>query len=477
MRTSRVSKTNIRPFYDGGSGCQYGYSELFENTEDGVCIINEQGQFCYFNKAYEEIMKTGRMVKEGSSIYESKNDGAILKALRDRKSVTGMLKNRNGVSQVSVSASPIFENYIFKGVIAIYRKDPHAPKNKEMERIVELGSLCVEESTEYTGRFREIISHSNTMKRALAIAYKASKISSTVLIRGESGTGKELVARAIHYDSSRAQDPFVTVNCGAIPITLLESELFGYEQGAFTGAVRRKIGKFEQANGGTIFLDEIGDMPLEMQVKLLRVLQERDFQRIGSNKTQKCDVRIIAATHRSIEELITKGEFREDLYYRINVIPIYLPSLKERKEDIPLLVKHFIKKMNGKMEKNITGLSKEAEKCLQSYNWPGNVRELENLIERLVALSSRNTIELQDLPPGISKLYDFCGSSDCANLINIGESGEIATMEEYEREIIKHALKKFRSFNATGKALGITHKTVAMKARKYNIIESLEWDS
>ncbi|MGE5632118.1 MAG: sigma-54 interaction domain-containing protein [Caulobacteraceae bacterium] len=474
MRISRVANTNVRPFCDGGNSGQYNYSSLFDNIGDGICIINEQGQFCYFNKAYEEMLKTGSFLKEGASIYDSQNDGAILKALRDRKSIKGLLKNSRGSSNISVSASPIFENYIFKGVIAIYREELSAPESREKECVLELGSPCIEESMELTGKFKEIIAHSLVMKRALSVAYKASKTSSTVLIRGESGTGKELVAKAVHYNSPRAQGPFITVNCGAIPTTLLESELFGYEQGAFTGAMKRKIGKFEQAAGGTIFLDEIGDMPVEMQVKLLRIIQEREFQRIGGNETIKCDVRIITATHRSIEEAIAKGEFREDLYYRINVIPINLPSLRERKEDIPILVKHFIEKMNNTMDKKINGISKEAEKCLCSYSWPGNVRELENLIERLVVLSDGDAIELRDLPPDISKLYDLNENNGYNNLINIGESGEVATMEEYEREIIKYALKKFRSFNATGKALGITHKTVAMKARKYNIIEDLE---
>ncbi len=304
--------------------------------------------------------------------------------------------------------------------------------------------------------------------------YKASKTSSTVLIRGGSGTGKELVAKAIHNNSKRSGSPFVAVNCGAIPSTLLESELFGYEQGAFTGALKRKIGKFEQANGGTIFLDEIGDMPVEMQVKLLRVIQEKEFQRIGGNDTIKCNLRIIAATNRRIEEAIEKGEFREDLYYRINVIPIYLPSLKERREDIPILAAYFINKIGSEFGKEHIRLSQEAENCLYKYNWPGNVRELENLIERLITLCDRDIIELWDLPPEISKLYDINENLSCSNLINIGESGKIATLEEYEREILKHALKQFGSFNAAGKALGITHKTVATKARKYNIIEDME---
>jgi transcriptional regulator with PAS, ATPase and Fis domain len=388
-----------------------------------------------------------------------------------------LLKNINGSCRISVSASPIFSEYIFKGVIAIYREELSAAADKAQECVVELKTLDNKEDIDYSDKFKDIVACSKSMKSVLNVAYKASKTSSTVLIRGGSGTGKELVAKSIHNNSSRVNGPFVTVNCGAIPTTLLESELFGYEQGAFTGALKRKIGKFEQANGGTIFLDEIGDMPVAMQVKLLRVIQEREFQRVGGNDTIKCNIRIIAATHRRIEEAIEKGDFREDLYYRINVIPIYLPSLRERSEDIPILLDHFINKIGAELGKSHIKLSEEAESCFHKYNWPGNVRELENLIERLIVLCDRDVIELQDLPSDISNLYDVNENRTYNNLINIGESGKIATLEEYEREIIKYALKRFRSFNATGKALGITHKTVANKARKYNIIEGLECDS
>lgn len=474
MKTSRVTSINIRSLCSGGSSGQYGYGELFDNTADGVCIVNEQGQLCYFNKAYEELLKLESKPLEGSSIYECKNDGVLLKAMHERRRSKGMLRNSRGSSRISVSASPIFSEHIFRGVIAIYREELSASADAERECVVELNTFNKEEQIDFNDKFKDIIAYSKAMKSVLTIAYKASKTSSTVLIRGGSGTGKELVAKSIHKNSDRAGSPFVAVNCGAIPTTLLESELFGYEQGAFTGALKRKSGKFEQANGGTIFLDEIGDMPMEMQVKLLRVIQEKEFQRVGGNDTVKCSLRIIAATNRRIEEAIEKGEFREDLYYRINVIPIYLPSLRERREDIPILANYFVNKIGSELGKKHIMLSGEAENCLCRYNWPGNVRELENLIERLITLCDRDIIELQDLPSEISKLYDVNENSGCGNLINIGESGKIATLEEYEREILKHALKRFGSFNAAGKALGITHKTVATKARKYNIIENME---
>lgn len=474
MKTSRVTNINVRSMCSGGNSGEYGYDELFGSSSDGVCIVNEQGQLCYANSAYEEILKLENKPEEGTNIYECKNDGVMLKALRERKSSKGFLKKGKGGCRISVSASPIFSEYMFRGVIAIYREELITAADKVREYIVELNAQDNEEDIYCSNNFKDIITCSKAMKNALSVAYKASKTSSTVLIRGESGTGKELVAKSIHNNSSRGNSPFVAVNCGAIPTTLLESELFGYEQGAFTGALRRKIGKFEQANGGTLFLDEIGDMPLEMQIKLLRVIQEKEFQRVGGNETIKCDLHIIAATHRRIEEAVEKGYFREDLYYRINVIPIYLPSLVERREDIPMLIDHFMIKISSEMGKKNIRLSKEAENCLYRYNWPGNVRELENMIERLIVLCDKDCIDIRDLPSEISMLYDVNENSHYNRLINIGESGKIATLEEYEREIIKYALKRFRSFNATGKALGITHKTVATKARKYNIIEGME---
>ncbi|KXG73679.1 Transcriptional regulatory protein ZraR [Thermotalea metallivorans] len=361
---------------------------------------------------------------------------------------------------------------MFQGVVALYPERVSADKVKMKNPVIDLTGIGQESSVKLNPIFEEIIGKSKVLEKALLIAQKASGTASTVLIRGESGTGKELVAKAIHYSSNRAGKPFVKINCGAIPSTLLESELFGHEQGAFTGAIRRRKGKFEQAHGGTIFLDEIGDMPLEMQVKLLRILQEQEFERVGGEETIKCDVRIIAATNRNLLELMEKEQFREDLYYRLNVIPIYLPALKERREDIPLLVRHFIHKICGKIGREIVELSEEAERCFYNYDWPGNIRELENLLERLIVLAEGNRISLEDLPPYIANRYQDLGPSTQGDrLINMNQNGEMATLEEYEKEIIRHAIKKFGSFNAAGKALGVTHKTVAFKARKYNIIE------
>ena len=241
-----------------------------------------------------------------------------------------------------------------------------------------------------------IIGESPPIREVFDVVERAAGSPSTVMIYGESGTGKELIARALHTHSPRASKPFIAVNCGAIPHELLESELFGYEKGAFTGAINTRIGRLELANQGTIFLDEIGDMPTSLQVKLLRVLAEREIDRLGSNKPTPIDIRVITATHRNLEESIGEGRFREDLFYRLNIIPINLPPLRERKTDIPLLANHFLKKLNGTTEPKI--INDEAMRFLINYSWHGNIRELANFVERMLVLSIGSTITPRDLP-------------------------------------------------------------------------------
>src|SRR5688572_13254015 len=247
------------------------------------------------------------------------------------------------------------------------------------------------------GRFR-LVGQSPAIRQIYAVVEKVASTPSTALITGESGVGKELIARALHENSSRHAGPFIKINCAAIPKTLMESELFGYDKGAFTGAVGAKPGRFELAHGGTLFLDEIGEIPIEMQVKLLRVLQESEFERVGGIKTIKVDVRLVTATNRDLMQEIAAGGFREDLYYRLNVVPIHLPPLRERREDIPLLVSHFITKFNDRLRKEITHIEPEAVNRLVSYNWPGNIRELENVIERTMLFCEGSVIRLVNLP-------------------------------------------------------------------------------
>jgi DNA-binding NtrC family response regulator len=260
-----------------------------------------------------------------------------------------------------------------------------------------------EEPSGRPGRFR-LVGQSPAIKQIFAVVEKVANTPSTVLITGESGTGKELIARALHENSTRHAGPFIKINCAAIPKTLMESELFGYDKGAFTGAVGAKPGRFELAHGGTLFLDEIGEIPVEMQVKLLRVLQESEFERVGGIKTIKVDVRLVTATNRDLLQEIAAGAFREDLFYRLNVVPIHIPPLRERREDIPLLADHFIAKFNDRLKKQITSIASDAVARLVAYNWPGNIRELENLMERTMLFCEAPAIRLSDLPPEISNV-------------------------------------------------------------------------
>ncbi|MBO8143656.1 MAG: nif-specific transcriptional activator NifA [Thermodesulfobacterium sp.] len=311
---------------------------------------------------------------------------------------------------------------------------------------------------------RNVIGISDKMQEVFKTALKAAKTKATILLTGESGTGKELIAKAIHFESDRSKGPFIAINCAAIPENLLEAELFGYEKGAFTGALISKPGKFELANGGTIFLDEIGDLPLHLQAKLLRVIQDKTFERIGGTKSIKVDIRIIAATNKDLEEMVKDGSFREDLYFRLNVIPIYLPPLRERKEDIPLLIDHFLKKFNEEYGKNIN-ITKEAMEKLVNYSWPGNVRELENTIERLVILAEGNEITLNDLPFYIRQEDDT--RITCVKLKETLPS----QLELIEKKAIKEALKAC-NYNQTkaAKMLGLTKRQINYKIKKYGLM-------
>ena len=284
-------------------------------------------------------------------------------------------------------------------------------------------------------KFENIIGISFGMQKVFELIEKVADTGATVMVTGESGVGKELVAKAIHYNSSKKDNPLVVVNCGAIPETLLESELFGYEKGAFTGAVNTRYGRFELAHGGTIFLDEIGDMSFNLQVKLLRVLQEKTFERIGGSKTIKVDLRIIAATNRNLEELVKEGKFREDLYYRLSVVPIHIPPLRERKQDIPLLLSYFLEKSNAINGAFIEGFSEEVMDVLINYEYPGNVRELQNIIERIVVIKKKGCIDIEDLP---EKFWNIKGETPQMDI----QKGYDSLVSEFEKNIIAKALQE-----------------------------------
>jgi sigma-54 specific flagellar transcriptional regulator A len=330
-----------------------------------------------------------------------------------------------------------------------------------------------------------MVGNSRAIRNVRHMIEQVADTEATVLILGESGTGKEVVARNIHYYSARRNRPFVPINCGAIPAELLESELFGHEKGAFTGALSARQGRFEMAEGGTIFLDEIGDMPLPMQVKLLRVLQERSYERVGSNKSVKCDVRIIAATHRNLEELIENGDFREDLFYRLNVFPVEMPRLRDRVEDLPLLVNELITRLEH--EKNCSvRLTPQAIMALCSYRWPGNVRELANLIERLAILYPSGVVDAKDLPNKVRPENDaeqdangvaqdfFAGVPNLAMLNEPRLPREGIDLKQHlmgiEVSLIQQALDESDGVVAhAAKRLRIRRTTLVEKMRKYGI--------
>ena len=317
-------------------------------------------------------------------------------------------------------------------------------------------------------KFESIVTQSGAMEEVLNTAARVAKSKATVLIRGESGTGKELIAHAIHFASDRKDKPMITVNCAALTESLLESELFGHEKGSFTGAIDRRIGRFEQADGGTLFIDEIGDIPLQTQVKLLRALQFGEFQRVGGNETIKSDVRVIAATNRNLEEMIRQGTFREDLFYRINVVTIYIPPLRERKTDIPILIRHFIEKFARDNDKKITGISKEAQAYLMRYHFPGNVRELENLIERAVVLARDDIFTTSDFPQGLSTSNEK-GILDPTDF-NDPYPEKVAA---FEREMIEHALEiKHGNQSQAARLLGISERHLRSRMQKLNIVNT-----
>lgn len=452
---------------------QQRFQHILENVDDAICMLDRNGVITYVNPAYERIMKVQQEEVVNKHIGEVSPAGIRMQVLKEKTPQYGKIIRKENGTEIIANVSPILIDGEMNGVVSVSKEITEI--KRLAEKIEELSAKTkylqeeLSKKHEINKAFDIIVGKSGVLLEALSIASKASETDATVLIRGESGTGKELVAKGIHYASSRKNKPFIRVNCSAIPHNLLESELFGYEKGAFTGAIKQKLGKFELADEGTIFLDEIGDMDKEMQAKLLRVLQERELERIGGTKTIPISVRVIAATNRNLEEMVEQGTFRSDLYYRLNVIPVMLPPLRLRKGDIPIIVEHLIHKICSKYGISQKRISKEALACMEAYNWPGNVRELENVIERALTLTRDEMITVGDLPTyiGIDK-GEVCFRETA---VSIGEDGDkIPTLEEVEKSLLALALKKHKSFHSAGKALGINHKTVAAKARKYNLI-------
>ncbi|WP_343346073.1 sigma-54 interaction domain-containing protein [Terrisporobacter petrolearius] len=429
---------------------------LLNGMNKAVVSIDTRGNIDKYNVKFREIFNIEDEKLERGNIFDLLDFIKKPSTLDFEKYKTGIFyykkqgRNLKGIYNIS---EIVVKNKL-KGYVIDFIENKEAIKN--YNKI----------NKDYKITLDNIVGSSEIMEHTKQKALIAAKSNSTVLITGESGTGKELFARAIHNHSDRTDYPFVAVNCAAIPDNLLESELFGYEEGAFTGAKKGgKLGKFELAHKGTIFLDEIGDMSLHLQGKLLRVLQERELDKIGGKSNIFIDVRVIAATNKNLEELVKNGQFREDLYYRLKVIPITLPTLRERKSDISLLIDHMIKEYAHKLNKDVIGIEEDASKTLVDYTWPGNVRELQNIIEYSINMSNSPLLTLDIIPNNIKSTYYDEKSH---------KEEEIRTLEDLEKEEIRKAFNKYKHYKKdkelVAKALGISRATLYRKLEKYNLI-------
>jgi transcriptional regulator with PAS, ATPase and Fis domain len=439
---------------------------LVDNDNDGLVIIDKNAIITMISKSYCDFLETTQENAVGKPVTDVIENTRMHKVLETGEPETAQLQKIKGNYMIA-SRMPIIKNGELIGVIGkvLFRnvKDLNILNRKitNMKKELETYKTRLKQLNTASYSFDDIIGLSEKIVTAKSISSKAAQTHSNVLILGESGTGKELFAHAIHLASDRLYAPFVKVNCAAIPTGLLESELFGYEGGAFTGAKKEgKVGKFEQANGGTIFLDEIGDMPLHMQVKLLRVLQEKEVEKIGSIGSKKIDVRIIAATNRNLEKSMHEGNFRQDLYYRLNVVTIHIPALRERTDDIMLIANHLIKKICCDLNKKVLSISKQSEYYLKNYAWKGNIRELENILERAInIIEDSNFISTQDLPQEIT------GVKHTKVIKSLKE-----TMIITEKQAIIDALNSADGNKTkTAKSLEIGRTSLYEKIQKYNI--------
>lgn len=451
---------------------------IVDSLNEGIVVVDKNGLITLLNKAYGEFLNADPKAVIGKHVAEViPNSRMHLVAQGGKAEVTDIQKIQNNISVVT--RIPIVKdgeiigavgNMVFKDIKELKSL---ALKIRKLESELEYykEELCKVHGGKYT--FENIVGNSDQMEWLRGIAAKAAKGRSTVLILGESGTGKELFAHAVHNASQRRESPFIKVNCAALPEHLLEAELFGYEEGAFTGARKGgKPGKFELANGGTIFLDEIGEMTPAMQVKLLRVLQEREVEHLGGTKTIKLDIRVIAATNRDLEEMIEQNRFRQDLYYRLNIFSINIPPLRERTEDIPLLCKVLLEKINNQVEHWVEGIAPDALALLMQYSWPGNVRELENVLERTVNLLDEETIITPEHLPPILKKVTKCKENG-KQAANVPDLSEIK--DDAEKQAILQALSAAGGNKSeAARLLGIHRSGFYQKLQKYNLLKYQE---
>lgn len=448
--------------------------KALEYSSDGIYICDKEANTLYVNPAYEEIsgLKKSDIIGENLKTLLEKNAfniSASLEVLKNKETVSLIHRYISGRTAFT-TARPIYDDGEMIGVICNTRdvdelsslKRELEQANIEKKRYSEELELLRKKNFSSEG----IIYESKAMEETLNIAATAAKFDSTILISGESGTGKEVVAKFIYENSSREDGPFIKVNCAAIPKNLFESELFGYMPGSFTGASDEgKAGMFELANGGTILLDEIGELTMPIQSKLLRVIQEKEVYRVGGTEPIKLDVRIIAATNKDIPKEIKEGRFREDLYFRLNVVPVKIPPLRKREGDVAAMMNYFMTRLNSKYDRNIT-ISKEAEEALIEYTWPGNVRELENVIEYMFIMNDAEEIGIGQLPDKI--LHEHILKDD--SLDREKDKGNLQyLMEVYEKIVIESALKKHSSMRQTAKTLEISPSTLSRKIKKLNI--------
>jgi PAS domain S-box-containing protein len=441
------------------SGQDHFFNVILDSVADGVFTINEKGEITFFNRAAEEITGFTKEEALGHNCFDifraniCQTNCALKQTVNTGKEIINLpinIINKDGKEiPISISTAVLRdeEGKIIGGVETF----------RDLSAIEELKK---ELRQQYT--FQDIVSKNHTIQEIFQILPDIAESDSTVLIQGPSGSGKELFAKAIHNLSHRTEKPFVTVNCGALPDNLLESELFGYVKGAFTDAKKDKPGRFSLANGGTIFLDEIGDMSPALQVKLLRVLQDREYEPLGGTSTMRVDVRVVAATNKDLSTLVRSRQFRDDLYYRLNVVKVDLPPLSRRREDIPLVVEHFIAKFNLKTGKNVSGVSHEVMSFLMRYDFPGNVRELENIIEHAFVMCKGEMIELRHLP---QVLIDSARET-------VIEGEEVnKPLQTAEAEVIRKALERNKGNRLrTARSLGIDRSTLWRKIKRYGIV-------
>jgi len=444
---------------------------VFLATQDAISVVNENGVHILVNPAYTKItgLEYDDVIGKNALYDIEEGESLHMKVLTTKKSVQNTkLKIRPSGKTVVAQAAPIIVNGVMKGSVAVLHDMSGI---KDLTDKLEEAEKKLRELT-YKYKPEDIIGDSAVIREVKTMIEKAAKVPATVLLRGESGTGKELFANSIHAQSNRNYNKFIRVNCAALSDSLLESELFGYEEGSFTGAVKGgRKGLFEEADKGTIFLDEISEISMNTQAKLLRVLQEKEIMRVGSNKTTTIDVRVIAATNADLTKSVEDGKFREDLFYRLSILPIFIPPLRERKEDIPLLVKSFIVKFNDDYGRNIVDISNEALKILFNHKWPGNVRELENVIGRSIINMNINekVIQAFHLPHlYINKKIQTknCIVSKNETITNLSE-----ILEKAESEYISDAyIKLNRNKTETAKILGISIRSLYYKMEKYSIV-------